>query len=122
MKLNNKGWGLRQMLIMSSIIFIFLLIAAYYIYALYNNLDVQTGKQYATLEFELQTAAVNYHMQYPNDNIITLSELKNKGIISIFTDSNDKDCNGYVIVNQTDYKSYISCEFYTTKNYDKKYE
>ena len=38
MKLNNKGWGLNTMLIISACLSIFLLIAAYYIYVLYNSI------------------------------------------------------------------------------------
>ncbi len=35
--MNNKGWGLAEMLILSSILLIALLIAAYFIYVLYQN-------------------------------------------------------------------------------------
>ena len=37
MKLDNRGWGLREMLIYSSILLIFLLIAAFRISALYDD-------------------------------------------------------------------------------------
>ncbi len=35
--LNNKGWGLIEMLILSAILLIALLVAAYLIYILYNS-------------------------------------------------------------------------------------
>lgn len=36
-KLNNKGWGLFEMLFLSCCILIALLIATYFIYILYNS-------------------------------------------------------------------------------------
>ena len=39
MKLDNRGWGLREMLIYSSILLIFLLIAAFRISVLYNDVN-----------------------------------------------------------------------------------
>lgn len=38
MKLNNKGWGLKQMLVLSGILIFFFCIAIYFIYVLYNSL------------------------------------------------------------------------------------
>jgi len=37
-KLNNKGWGLGEMLVLSGILLIALLVAAYFIYRLYKEL------------------------------------------------------------------------------------
>ena len=34
--LNNKGWGLKEMLIITGILFFFLLIACYYVFVLYK--------------------------------------------------------------------------------------
>lgn len=36
-KLNNGGWGLVEMLILSGILLIALLVAVYFIYVLYNS-------------------------------------------------------------------------------------
>ena len=54
--------------------------------------------------------------------IVTLTDLKKEGYIDFFNDSNSNPCNGYVIYDNHDYKSYISCEFYTSKNYNKNNE
>lgn len=39
MKLDNRGWGLREMLIYSSILLLFLLIASFRMSALYNDIN-----------------------------------------------------------------------------------
>ncbi len=36
-KLNNKGWGLAEMLILSGSLLLALLVAIYFIYQLYNS-------------------------------------------------------------------------------------
>ena len=43
--LNNKGWGLIEMLILSAILLIALLVAAYLIYILYNSFWLKTAWQ-----------------------------------------------------------------------------
>lgn len=37
MKLNNKGWGLKQMLVLSGILIFFFCLAIYFIYVFYNS-------------------------------------------------------------------------------------
>ncbi|MDD2504759.1 MAG: hypothetical protein PHF21_00625 [Bacilli bacterium] len=39
MKLNNNGWGYGMMIILMSILFVFLLIAIYFIYRFYSNFE-----------------------------------------------------------------------------------
>ena len=121
-KLNNHGWGLKEMLIMNSILIILLLLASYYVYVLYNNLDVRKGTQYYKLESALQVAAVRYvnsKNMLNSKGIVRLYDLQKEGYINSFDDSNGNSCDGYVVYNNDDYKSYISCEFYTSKNYNK---
>ena len=125
MKLNNHGWGLKELLIMTSILLILLLIVTYYIYVLFNNLDDRKGGQYLKLEAKLQAAAVRYvnsEKILSSQAVIRLADLKSKGYIEDFTDSNGDDCNGYVIYQDNDYKSYISCKFFTSKKYNKNNE
>lgn len=42
--LNNHGWGMREMIIYTCILLFFLLIAAYFVNALYNSLDADLKK------------------------------------------------------------------------------
>ena len=121
MRLNNKGWGLRQMLFISSLLLITLLVVAYYVYALYNQLDIGDAKQYANLESKLEIAALRYDtVNATSDNYqVNLSQLKVLGYISDFTDDSGYDCDGYVLVNGEDYNAYISCRNYSTSGYNK---
>lgn len=114
MKLNKKGWGLNTLLIIGSCLLIFLLIAAYYIYALYSSLGISNGNIYKELEARLELAAENYDSK---ENI-SLEKLRELGYIKELKDNNNDDCNGYVIYNKKEYKAYIDCKYYTTKGYD----
>ena len=123
MKLDKHGWGLAELLIMSSILFILLLIVTYYIYIFYNQLDANDGTQYYNLEARLKTAAVLYAKNRNSSNgDVSLHDLKKAGYIDSFTDKNDYDCNGYVIYNGDRFDSYIRCPNFTSENYNRKYE
>jgi len=111
------------MILMSGILLLFLMVAAYNIYALYKDLDSDDAVIYANLESKLQLAALNYI----NDNdledekiIVSLSDLR--PYISDFEDDKKRACNGYVIYENYDYSSYISCPEYTSSNYNKIHE
>lgn len=124
-RLNKNGWGLMQMLLISGILLILLLFAAYYIYVFYTKLDVFSGSQYATLESKLQVAAIKYVLDNDKeDNLQSVSYelLEKSGYISNFTDNNDVSCNGYVIIGDNDYKTFIKCENYKTNGYKDTYE
>lgn len=121
MKLNNKGFGLGQMLLMTAAIFIALFIAAYYIYALYHNLDVEEGKVYAELELKLQTKAVKYFELY-DTNIVSVKDLILADYLDSFNDGNGYQCNGYVIKEGLDYNAYIKCPNYESEGYNIKYQ
>lgn len=120
MKLNNRGWGLKQMLIISSVLLILLLLVAYYIYVLYNKLDTREGKDYYKLETKLEVAAIKYSANmHSTMGRVTLSELKSLGYIDSFTDENGYSCDGYVVYEDDRYDTYITCPDFTTKNYEK---
>ena len=106
---------------MSSILFITLLLVAYLIFRLYSNLDYEQSNQYTKLEAQIEQAAIKYVNARSNytEGTITLNDLKQSGYIDMFTDDNGNSCNGYVIYKQHEYTSFISCEYYTTKNYKK---
>lgn len=123
MKLNNHGWGYRQMIIMSAILLIFLLFAAYNIFALYNNLDVSEATIYANLEGKLTMAAAGYiNERELHDQTVILSLRDLSKEISAFEDGEGRSCSGYVIYENNEYNAYIDCPEYTTKNYNKNYE
>lgn len=121
MKLNNKGWGYRQMLLMTCILLVFLMIAAYNIYALYNDLDAKDAVTYVNLENKLQIAASKYvgDKNLESSNlIISLTDLKNEEYITVFNDDSNRVCNGYVVYENYKYSPYISCPDYISNNYN----
>ena len=123
MKLNNRGWGLTQMIIMSAILFFLLFVVSYYIYVFYNKLDERDGSQYFALESKLKSAAVLYskNISSPSGRV-SLYTLKSLGYIDTFNDEDGRVCNGYVIYNDDRFDSYIRCNNFVSSNYDRNYE
>ena len=123
--LNNHGWGMREMLIWSCVILIFLLIATYYVKSLYRGLSmsdkVETNEvyeeeddtkpteeidfdRYRRYEERMNNAAINYVKRYYsslNTGIasVELWDLTNGGYIEILYDQVDHSrCMGYANV------------------------
>lgn len=147
MKLDNRGWGLREMLIYSSILLIFLLIAAFRISTLYNdvestkhddeieetdlkdNKDVYDLQYYYDYEDEMVEATrtylsnPDYNAPHISDelklNLLTLIDLD---LINRLYDKNSTaSCEGYIMVTLVDGKQaiqpYLLCRDYVTKGY-----
>lgn len=128
-KLNKEGWGLREMLVLSGILILFLIIAIYLIYSLYSEFDREaTVGYYYELEEKLENqASVYLNDYYPDpltsDNLtITRGVLRTYNLDVDLVDKNDKACSGYVIANkthgQTNVNAYIKCEHYETEGYE----
>lgn len=126
MKLNNKGWGTIEMLILSLGLFIALLIAIFFISRLYGSFGNAIGNRvYIDLENKLEESAKKYieteEILVNGDYKITLYTLKTNGYIEELKDKNNESCNGYVMVSNLNgnvyYNGYILCNNYQTKNY-----
>lgn len=126
MKLNNHGWGMRQMIWLTSGLLIALIVAIYFISILFNSLDVtRVDNSYFDLETKLENAAIRYvsdnDIDINNIKKISLSTLKNEGYIEDFRDEEGNYCGGYVktsyVGNVEDYEAYISCNNYETEGY-----
>jgi len=121
MRLNNRGWGFRQMIVISALLLITLLFVAYYIFSLYNSLDIDSGGHYATLELKIENAAIKYakdrNYDLSNKYRITLSQLKKGNYITTFADKENKECDGYVVIDDYNFTSFIKCENFTSKGY-----
>ena len=111
MKLNNKGWGLNTLLIISACLFLFLLIAAYYIYVLYGSFN--KNNYYKGLEEKLVDSAKKYNSK----SKISYNKLKELGYINNLKDENNNECDGYVLYDNNTYTAYINCENYITDGY-----
>lgn len=126
MKLNNHGWGMRQMIWLTSGLLIALIVAIYFISVLFNSLDIKgVNNSYFDLETKLENAAIRYvsdnDIDINNIKKISLSTLKNEGYIEDFRDEEGNYCGGYVkasyVGNVLDYEAYISCNNYETEGY-----
>lgn len=129
-KLNNKGWGLSSMIVYTTIILIALLVATFYVIALYSDLDKNlygssNKKVYEESEERLKNNAIKYikARTYDNGNyVVTYEILKNANYIDKIVDNKtDNECDGYikVEVNNSLYKakSYLKCDNYVTEGY-----
>lgn len=126
MKLDNKGWGAREMIILSAGLLVAFGISMYFISSLYGSFEEATeDSQYFELETKLESAAI----RYATDNDLNINgtykishgTLKSEGYIDELRDTDDNLCGGYVIISDTSgdtsYEAYISCDNYVTEGY-----
>ena len=125
MKLNKNGWGTTQMFLLSAGLFVALLVAVFFISRLYGSLEASVGnKHYADLEANLESAAKRYvidnNINFDGEIKIYSDTLLENGYLNSLNDEKGNYCSGYVLVSKIDfiniYKSYISCNNYTTLN------
>ncbi len=127
--LNKNGWGLREMLVLSGVLGIFLIVAIYYIYTLYDSLDEEvTINYYYDLEEKLENQARVYLDDYYDENLnsdyitITRSVLNTYNLDVNLLDLDGNACSGYVKANKTrgnvNIDAYISCRDYITDGYE----
>lgn len=140
--LNNKGWGLKAMLVIVALI----LIAGFISYCLYmkmfgstdimnsaanleskNNTSEKEVISYSKEETDMQEAVTKY---IKNEDIdmsdvtvmyIKLSILVKNGYVKEITSDNVK-CSGYVKVTESSKKAYLKCPNYTTSGYESEYD
>jgi len=131
MKLNNHGWGLKEMLFLSAILFFFVILVSVLISNLYKGLDRttiispdETSSQtkeytYSQIESNLKQAAQRYYQKNKEEigDIIISSELIENGYITKSKlKTKDDDCEGYVIIGD-DFATFITCDQYETEGY-----
>lgn len=135
MYLNNKGWGLKEMILLSCIILAAVFVAAIMINTLYKDLDMNINgnnasntsssnqnkeEKYETIERNLLSAAKKYAREndLEDEESIDSDTLIANGYLTVSKMTNEDDtCEGYVTKQNTSYKAYISCESYETKGY-----
>ena len=127
--LNKHGWSLREMLILSGILIVFLFIAVYYIFTMYKDLDLNiTNNYYGNLESRLEENATVYLEDYYEGDLsseeikITRGMLRSYDLDVELRDQDGHVCAGYVVARRThgedDIKAYISCPDYTTEGFE----
>ena len=126
---NKHGWSLREMLILSGILIVFLFIAVYYIFTMYRDLDLEIGNNhYSNLEEKLEENAIVYLEDYYEGDLNSEGLKITRGMLrscDLDVELRDKDghvCAGYVMARRThgedDIKAYISCSDYTTEGFE----
>lgn len=146
MKLDNRGWGYRDMIVYSSIIIICLVIVVVFSKIVHDNIEtspyeeqnkkvdeveeVQTfsNSSYYEVEKEMQNATFIYLQKYDYDKgdqmrKIALDTLIGFGYISLVRDFEDgSECKGYVTIHTTNQvytvNPYLKCTHYVTKGYE----
>ena len=118
--LNKHGWGLVEMLVASSVLILFLMIAIYYVYTMYNNIS---ETEYTLLEDKLESQAQIYLDEYYEgeliDNmVIKRSTLSKYNLDVTLRDSDGHLCSGYALYTSGNIKGYISCLEYETEGYE----
>ena len=118
--INNHGWGLRDMIIFSSIIIIALALVYMLISNLYKELEgPQETESYQNIEKNLVNAAKKYFsIRIHSDSNMVVSEglIDEKLISEKKLSLNGDVCTGYVLKEET-LKAYISCNNYETEGY-----
>ena len=133
MKLNNKGWGVFQMIWMTGIILFFFLLAIILIVKYYHSMNYQlhnrnivTERTYEQMKEDLETAGIRYvEYNYKNLRNLNSSKITSDRLFSVGLFAKDlySGCTGYVIVSKTNGKisstPYIKCSGYKSPGYDK---
>ena len=125
MKLNNKGWGTTEMIMLSCGLLLALLVSVFFISQLYKNLGKEVSNNYLKLETDLANAGERYikdkHINVENTLVVNSETLILDGYISDLKDKDGNICHGYVNVsnknNTLEYKGYIKCNNYETSSY-----
>lgn len=127
MKLNNKGWGTGEMILLSCGLLVALLVAVFFISQLFKGFDKEMENNYFKLETDLATAGEKYiknnNINVKDNYIIDSETLRTNGYIQDLKDKNGNLCTGYVNVYNNnyilEYKGYIRCNNYETNGYGK---
>ena len=118
---NNHGWGLKEMLFFSAIIFFFVILAFVLINNLYQGLTGESAinqtYSYTSIEQNLSNAAKKYARSKNTSNLIISEDLMDaKYLKESEMKTKDDVCAGYVLVEEN-YKAYITCNNYETMGY-----
>lgn len=102
---------MRKISIIWGIIMFLLIIGVTAIGIIYKN----ESKNYKEFEMELVDKAKDYII-VNNLNKVTISELKEQNIIETSV-VNEKECDGYILKEDEEYKAYVKCGSYKTRGY-----
>ena len=145
--MNNKGFGLQEVLVFIGIFMFVLVAVSIYGKAKLSNSDDKsietnisdetdyidsldeltpvdinkTDNQYIDLENKLVEASKHYLFDKSENMVISLKDLQDEYLLGDLVDTNNNICDGYVMYNSNNdtYLPYINCNgMYKTKNFD----
>lgn len=136
MKLNNHGWGLREMLIYMAILIFFFGVAVFFIIQLSEGLgdsfknNIHGGNTYGNIEENVKESALRYIEQYYETEVgtgtitVSTSNLIRYQLLSEFdlkTTEKKDSCHGYALIKKENdllvSSPYITCADYETIDY-----
>lgn len=137
MKLNCNGWSLKEMILFSSVLLVFLLIAIFNIMRLYhgvtdasnhNSSQSETAKYGIYTYEEIEDLVLNAGLDYYNelydgekDVKITTNKMKKQNLLkadSLIPNTEQKECIGYVLFKNGEPSVFIECQKYKTEGYE----
>ena len=129
--MNEKGFGIKEFIIIISVVFISLIIIMALFQSIFQNAESNQTIDYEDLEKSLEKAAERYQNDTYSGNTnetevwsLSYSMLKEEKYVDELIDPNDKkECTGYVEFIQdgakVSYKPYLKCgNNYQTEGYD----
>ena len=126
--LNKNGWGLREMLLLSGILILFLFVAIFYIMSFYKEMNKDMSRNYyRDLESDLKERAQvyiddYYDGEFSGEITITRNVLRLYDLDVHLEDEEGNVCSGYVKAINDDgaikLNSYIKCPSYVTEGYE----
>ncbi len=128
-KLNQHGWGVREMILLSAILLAFLLVTVFMVSRLYQGVtadEKDSGSDYSYREVEenLLDAGISYYEDYYSDEeqvIVTSSTLIRHQYLhsrDLKAKGESHSCSGYVKFLDGKGKAYITCSDYETSGYE----
>lgn len=143
--MNNRGWGLRVMIALCSVLvaafFIVVIIISTNFFGLLKPKKTQISqidqtRTYDSMELDMITATKKYIRKIYNNELeendplyIKVSSLQNEKMLSVLYDVEDDgiECSGYVMVikesRETRYEPYMKCgKNYVTQDYISRFD
>ena len=136
--MNEKGFGLRDVLVFLAIVFVCILISMFIFKRTFTELFDSTknynDETYESIEKDLESIGKTYTDNYygkilenGDSGVITIRDMQGENLLAVVRDIKDERiiCSGYVTFSKangfTNYKTYLKCgDNYQTKGYNSK--
>lgn len=128
--MNNRGWGLNEMLFLCAILGIALIVAVAIVQSSFNDMvktqnNTAVYKSYeTTLIAKAKTYYADMYEKSSDTVIISYKNLIDKDYMTNLKDpETENNCSGYVVVNDDNYDAYLKCGTnYMTNGYNSNFD